>query len=126
MSDEFAALSDLEILSLIERAKAELFRRKESGKEQLRAEIEAKLKGAGLELGDLFVSERKKTSRSDVSKERNGQRSVAPKFKNPVSGEMWSGRGRSPKWVDAILRERQWTVEEFRQADEFLIAERGE
>ena len=40
VSDEFLKLSDLEILSLIERAKAELDRRKEEKKEQLRAEIE--------------------------------------------------------------------------------------
>ena len=61
MSDEFLKLSDLEILSLIERAKTELDRRKEDKKEQLRAEIEAKLKSAGLDLGDLFESERKST-----------------------------------------------------------------
>jgi DNA-binding protein H-NS len=120
--DEFLKLSDLEILSLIERAKTELERRKEDKKEQLRAEIEAKLKSAGLDLGDLFESERKSTRGAGKSKEDDGQKAVAPKYKNHVTGETWSGRGRSPKWVAAILQEREWTVEEFKQSDEFLIA----
>jgi DNA-binding protein H-NS len=122
MSDEFAPLSDLEILSLIERANAEVVRRKEASKEQLRAEIEEKLKSAGLDLDDLFVSERKITRGSDKSKEKDVQSSVVPKFKNHVSGETWSGRGRSPKWVVSIMQEREWSVEEFKQSDEFLIA----
>jgi DNA-binding protein H-NS len=122
VSDEFSKLSDLEILSLIERAKTELDRRKEANKERLRAEIEAKLKSAGLDLGDLFESERRSTRGAGKSKENDGQSGVAPKYKNHVTGETWSGRGRSPKWVTAILQEREWTVEEFKQSDEFLIA----
>jgi DNA-binding protein H-NS len=122
VSDEFLKLSDLEILSLIERAKAELERRKEDKKEQLRAEIEAKLKSAGLDLGDLFESERKSTRGAGKSKEDDGQKAVVAKYKNHVTGETWSGRGRSPKWVVAIMQEREWTVEEFKQSDEFLIA----
>jgi DNA-binding protein H-NS len=119
--DEFVKLTDLEVLSLIERAKIELARRKEADKEKLRAEIEAKLKNAGLDLGDLFKSERKSAS-GGKSKDNDGQSSVAPKYKNHVSGETWSGRGRAPKWVTTILQQREWTVEEFKQSDEFLIA----
>jgi DNA-binding protein H-NS len=122
VSDEFLKLSDLEILSLIERAKAELDRRKEHKKEQLRAEIEAKLKSAGLDLGDLFENERKSMRGAGKSKEDDGQKAVVAKYKNHVTGETWSGRGRSPRWVVAILQERDWTVEEFKQSDEFLIA----
>jgi len=122
VSDEFVKLSDLEVLSLIERAKFELARRKEADKEKLRAEIEAKLKNAGLDLGDLFESERKSTRGDGKSKDNNGQSAVAPKYKNHVSGETWSGRGRAPKWVATILQQREWTVEEFKQSDEFLIA----
>ena len=122
MSDEFVKLSDLEVLSLIERAKFELARRKEADKEKLRAEIEAKLKNAGLDLGDLFETERKSTRGAGKSKDNDGQSAVAPKYKNHVSGETWSGRGRAPKRVATILQEREWTVEEFKQSDEFLIA----
>jgi DNA-binding protein H-NS len=122
VNEEFAKLSDLEILSLIERAKAEVVRRKETGKERLRAEIEAKLKSAGLDLGDLFESESKRTRGSNKAKSEDGQSAVAAKYKNHVTGEAWSGRGRSPKWVTAVMQEREWTVEEFKRSDEFLIA----
>jgi DNA-binding protein H-NS len=122
VSDEFVALSDLEILSLIERAKTELACRKEAGKERLRAEIEAKLANAGLDIGDLFESERKITRGGSKSKESDSPSGVAAKYKNHATGETWSGRGRSPKWVTAILQEREWTIDEFKQSDEFLIA----
>jgi DNA-binding protein H-NS len=118
VSDEFSALSDLEVLSLIERAKIELARRKDVGKEQLRAEIEAKLKDAGLDLGDLFTLEGKRGVRKLNPNDGAG---VAPKYRNHASGETWSGRGRTPKWVAAIMHEREWTVEQFKQSDEFLI-----
>jgi DNA-binding protein H-NS len=39
-----------------------------------------------------------------------------------LSGETWSGRGREPKWVAAILKERGWIKDEFKKSDEFLIA----
>jgi DNA-binding protein H-NS len=122
VSDEFLKLSDLEVLSLLERANTELLRRKEVGKERLRAEIEEKLKSAGLDLADLFESERRITRGASKSKENDGLKAVAPKYKNHVTGETWSGRGRSPKWVAEILQEREWTMEEFKQSDEFLIA----
>lgn len=122
VSDEFLKLSDLEILSLIERAKTELDRRKEDKKDQLRTEIEAKLKSAGLDLSDLFENERTRSRGAGKSKEDGGQSAIVPKFKNHLTGETWSGRGRSPKWVVAILQEREWTVEDFKQSDEFLIA----
>lgn len=25
---------------------------------------------------------------------------LAPKYRNPASGETWSGRGKAPKWID--------------------------
>jgi DNA-binding protein H-NS len=28
---------------------------------------------------------------------------VAPKYRNPATGETWTGRGRQPKWVEAAL-----------------------
>ncbi|MBI0358363.1 H-NS family nucleoid-associated regulatory protein [Burkholderia oklahomensis] len=34
---------------------------------------------------------------------------LSPKYRNPVTGETWSGRGRSPKWMAGLPR------------DEFLI-----
>ena len=40
---------------------------------------------------DLFI--RKTTGKSDGGK-------VAPKYRNPSTGETWTGRGKAPKWID--------------------------
>ncbi len=119
MSDEFANLSVPEILSLIARAQAEIERRKAAGKESLKAEIAEKLKSAGLDLGDLFpdVSRNRKSGKS----KGDGEKVVAAKYKNHVTGEAWSGRGaHPPQWVKSIMLERRWTLEDFKQSDEFL------
>ena len=31
--------------------------------------------------------------------------SVAPQFKNPETGETWTGRGRAPRWLDGKDKE---------------------
>ena len=55
MSDEFAHLSELELLSLIGRAEQELDLRKTASKDKLKQEIEDRHKSTGLELGELFT-----------------------------------------------------------------------
>ncbi len=120
MSDEFANLSVPEILSLMARAQAEIERRKAAGKESLRAEIAEKLKSAGLDLGDLFPDVCRKARKLGKSKEDDAK-VVAAKYKNHVTGEAWSGRGaHPPQWVKSIMLERRWTLEDFKQSEEFL------
>lgn len=119
MSDEFANLTVPEIQALIDRASAEIERRKEAGRATLKAEIAEKLRDAGLAFADLFPEigkGEKANSKSDAPK-----RAVAPKFKNHVSGETWSGRGaRPPMWVNMILSERGCTIDQFKASEEFL------
>jgi DNA-binding protein H-NS len=31
-------------------------------------------------------------------------RKVAPKYRNPATGETWTGRGKAPKWIDGKER----------------------
>lgn len=40
--------------------------------------------------------------RGGVTKQRNGSK-VAPKYRNPASGETWSGRGLKPRWLSAAI-----------------------
>jgi DNA-binding protein H-NS len=121
MSDEFARLSETELLSLIHRAQKEVERRQNLHKETLKAEIEQKLESLGLDLADLFPEVEGRSSRQGKNAER-ASRSVVAKFKNHVSGETWSGRGaHPPHWVKSILAERGWTIEEFKTSDEFQI-----
>lgn len=61
------------------------------------AEIHAKMKEYGISLADLKGGAKK-------SKARAG---VAAKYRNPVTGESWSGRGRAPKWLaDEVAKGR--------------------
>jgi DNA-binding protein H-NS len=45
----------------------------------------------GLNASDLF-------SRKAGTKSAGGK--VAPKYRNPPTGETWTGRGKAPKWID--------------------------
>jgi len=54
MSDEFAYLSDLKLLSLIKRVEGELEHRKKVSKDKVKEEIEGRIRKAGLKLGELF------------------------------------------------------------------------
>ena len=46
----------------------------------------------GITLADLGFTNKKKTGRVRAP--------LAPKYRNPASGETWSGRGKAPKWID--------------------------
>lgn len=46
----------------------------------------------GLTAQDVFPSGRRARAAGSGSK-------VAPKFRNPATGQTWSGRGKPPKWI---------------------------
>ncbi len=66
---------------------AEVARRAETA--SVVAEIQARMKEYGITLDDL-------KGRAKKTKARTG---VAAKYHNPATGESWSGRGRTPKWL---------------------------
>lgn len=123
MSEEFAKLSDLEILSLIERVKQELSHRQNAGREKLKEEIQAKLENSGLDLSDLFpelVGKGKRKANKDP--EKSDSIPVPAKYRDPVSLESWSGRGgRPPFWVKEIMDKRGWSLEDFKKSGEYEI-----
>ena len=53
------------------------------------AEIQARMKEYGITLDDLKGGAKKTKART----------AVAAKYRNPATGESWSGRGRAPKWL---------------------------
>ncbi len=59
----------------------------------------------GLKASDLFglarvgSSESGPTKRSGSNKGSTSGNKVAPKYRDPVSGTTWTGRGRSPTWL---------------------------
>ena len=57
-----------------------------------------------------------------VAAKNNDKRSkVAFKYKNPKGSEKWSGRGREPKWVSAILAKKRITVAQFKADKSYKI-----
>ena len=56
------------------------------------AKVRALIDEYGLSAADVFS--RGKTSRSGSVGTK-----VAAKYKNPVTGETWTGRGKAPKWI---------------------------
>lgn len=56
------------------------------------AEIREKMEQYGLTVADLGAQKAPSRAKKSSSK-------VAAKYRNPVSGETWSGRGRTPKWL---------------------------
>ncbi|MHB0981801.1 MAG: H-NS histone family protein, partial [Thiobacillus sp.] len=68
------------------------------------AEIQARMKEYGITLDDLKGGAKKAKART----------AVAAKYRNPATGESWSGRGRAPKWLAEELAKG-------RSKDAFLI-----
>ena len=119
MSFNLEKMTVPELSALIERAHEEIKRRKVQDKARLKDEIAEKLKNSGLDLGDLFPETGKKTRKT----KQNGEtKPVAIKYRDPASGETWAGRGsRPPRWVQMIMSQRRWTLEEFKKSGEYDV-----
>jgi DNA-binding protein H-NS len=46
---------------------------------------------------------------------------VAVKYKNPNGSDKWSGRGRPPKWVSAILAKKRISIDQFKADKRYKI-----
>ena len=71
--------------------------KRESGKRELIEEFRACAEALGLSLGELAAGS-SKTGGRPSGKSPSAQ-SPAVKYRNPETGETWSGRGRTPKWL---------------------------
>lgn len=115
MSSPKPTISDLQ--AQLKSIQAEIENRRISARSELRADIEDMLRDEDMTLADVFP-EFGKNSKATAGKTRN-RADVAAKYMNPISGDLWSGRGRSPKWVVAIMEERGLSITEFKQMSEF-------
>lgn len=48
---------------------------------------------------DVFPSNR-------TSQSKSKGKSVAPKYRDPATGQTWTGRGKAPKWIEGKEREQ--------------------
>lgn len=85
-----------ELSALIEAAQAKRQEKMVGAKAALLAEFKDKAAELGMSLNALMAT-------SKPAKERKPRRSkgekVAPKFRNPETGDTWTGRGREPGWI---------------------------
>ncbi len=65
------------------------------------ADIRAKMAQYGITVSDIVGKERKTRAKKE-RKSATAGRKVAPKYRGK-SGELWTGRGRRPAWVEAEL-----------------------
>ena len=97
-------LSDLNIdqlTDLVGKAQSEMASRERKRRKDLRSELERRIAAEGYKMGDIFPELAKGGTNG------TGRRKMPAKFRNPQNPEeTWTGIGRSPKWVQAIMSER--------------------
>ena len=105
-----------QLTELVGKAQTEVASRDKQRRKDLRSELDRRLAAEGYALGDIFPE----LGSGAVS---GSQRQKRPaKYRNPQNSEQtWSGIGRSPKWVQAILSERGIEVAAFDVSDSRVI-----
>jgi len=54
-----------------------------------------------------------------VTKSREQRSTVKPKYKDPNSAATWTGRGRTPAWVQGICQNEGIDIDGFKKDDRF-------
>ncbi len=114
MSVDLRNMSADELSSLVSQAQTEMASREKGKRQELRRELERRVTAEGYKLGDIFPELGGGTT--------GKKRSMPAKFRNPQNpSDTWSGVGRSPKWVQQILTERQIDVKAFKKLPMYQI-----
>jgi DNA-binding protein H-NS len=85
-----------ELTALIEAAQTKRQEKMEGARTSLLAEFRDKAAGLGMSLEALMSSAKPKQERKPRT--TKGEK-VAPKYRNPETGDTWTGRGREPSWI---------------------------
>ena len=98
---DLSGLNIDQLTDLVGKAQSEMASREKQRRKDLRSELERRVVADGYKLADIFPE-----LRNGASGGRQ-RRKMPVKFRNPQNPEeTWTGIGRSPKWVQAILEER--------------------
>jgi len=85
----------------------------EQKKKQAVAQVVTLMKKLGVSLEDMARAKprrarvakgaaKKRGAKKSAAKKIAAKKPVAPKFRNGKTGETWSGRGRTPRWLAAL------------------------
>ena len=107
---------DVEQLSdLFSNVQNELASRERQRRKDLRAEIERRVAAEGYTMADIVPELR-------VASSTSARRTRPAQYRNPQDPEQtWSGVGRTPRWVQAILDERGIDVRAFKSIPMYRI-----
>jgi DNA-binding protein H-NS len=98
----FESLSVTDLSEVITAAEQQREARRESGKQELIQEFRAKAEALGLSLDELLGGSSPASHPGRKAHQpRRSARTASPnvKYRNPDTGETWSGRGRVPRWL---------------------------
>ena len=104
-----------QLAELLANAQTEIASREKGNRKELRAELERRVTAEGYKMADLFPE----LGAGAASGER---RKRPAKYRNPQNPEQaWSGIGRTPKWVQALLDERGIDMAAFKSIPMYQI-----
>jgi len=103
-----------ELKQVLERAQALVDAKLEGAKQDFLSRMKAEGEQLGLDLGSLFgAAAPARRGRKPAGEARAERAPVAAKYRSP-NGDEWSGRGRTPKWLQMAEAQGQ-------SRDDFLI-----
>lgn len=110
MAINLDSLSPAELKALIKSAEAQMESARKNQVQEVRAKIDALLKGARLTIEEVYPRRGGKGAKGPKAP-------VAPKYRNPADAtQTWSGRGKRPAWFSEALKKKSVT------ADSMLIS----
>ena len=117
-------LSLAQLSKIIDETQSELTRRKNINAATV--EIHAILNKYKIDFKDIDLNMINKTSskistkkRAKITKSRDQRGTVKAKYKDPNSTLTWTGRGRTPAWVQGICQIEGIDIGEFKKDDRF-------
>ena len=117
-------LSAKQLNKLIDETQAELARRKNI--DAAASEIRSTLKKYNVSIQDIDLNTVTKSDgkriikrRPKATKSQDQRRTVQPKYKDPNSTTTWTGRGRTPAWVQHICQNENIDIKKFKKDSRF-------
>ena len=118
-SIDLSKLGIEQLTKLLASAQTEMAEREKRNRRDLRAELERRLAAEGYKLADIFPE-------FGPASPGGYRRKRPARYRNPQDpGQTWSGIGRVPRWVRAILEERQIDIVAFRSIPMYRIHTTG-
>ena len=108
-----------QLTDLLGRVQAEMASREKGNREELRAELERRMATEGYKMTDIFPE-------LGTGAPSGALRKRPAKYRNPQNPDQtWSGIGRTPKWVQAIVDERGIDVATFKSIPMYQLHASG-